>query len=67
MSAKLIVLKVLKVTAGIAAVVFWFVPLRTGTQLLLFAGSIVVLLVCSAVSLYLNDEHAGYWPDEPRR
>jgi hypothetical protein len=53
--AKRVVLNVIKVVAGIAAAVFWFVPLATGTQVVLFVGSIVVLLICFAASSSLDD------------
>jgi hypothetical protein len=43
------------VVAGIAAVIFWLVPLATGTQVLLFLGSIIVFLICFAVSGSLDD------------
>jgi hypothetical protein len=65
--AKRIVLNIFKVIAGIAAVVFWFVPLATGTQVILFIGSIVVLLVCFAVSSNLDDDNTGFWPSPPNQ
>ena len=64
--AKRIVLKAIKIVAGTAAVVFWLMPLSTGTQFLLFAGSIVVLLICFALSSNLDDEHTGFWPSKPK-
>ena len=57
--------------AGIAAVVFWFCPLRTGTQVLLFVASIVLFLICHAVLSNLDDDYIekhlkdGYWPPKP--
>jgi len=63
--AKRLVLNVIKVVAGIAAMVFWFVPLATGTQVVLFVGSIVVLLICFAASSSLDDSNTGYWPQNP--
>jgi hypothetical protein len=65
MTAKHIVLNIIKVIAGIAAVVFWFVPLRTGTQFLLFSASIVVMLICFGISSSLDDSNTGYWPENP--
>jgi lipopolysaccharide export LptBFGC system permease protein LptF len=60
------ILKIVKVLAGIAAVVFWLVPLRTGTQVLLFVASIVVMLLCFALSSGLNENaNTGYWPTAP--
>jgi hypothetical protein len=63
--AKRVVLNVIKVVAGIAAAVFWFVPLATGTQVVLFVGSIVVLLICFAASSSLDDSNTGYRPENP--
>jgi hypothetical protein len=54
--------------AGIAAVVFWFCPLRTSTQVLVFVASITVLLICHSVLINLDEAYAakhgsvGYWP-----
>jgi hypothetical protein len=62
---------VVKGIAGIAAVVFIFCPLSTGTQILAFVGSIVVFLICHSVLTNLDedylDEHTknGYWPPKP--
>jgi hypothetical protein len=57
------VLKILKLAAGIAAVVFLLMPLGTWTQVLLFIGCIAVLFVCLVAGSYLDD--TGQWPDEP--
>jgi hypothetical protein len=68
---KRIVVTVVKGMAGIAAVVFILCPLSTGTQVLAFVGSIVVLLICHFVLSDLDenyiDEHMkdGYWPTGP--
>jgi hypothetical protein len=65
------VVKVAKVIAGIAAIVFVFTPLRTDTQFLLFVASIAVMLICFFVYRSLDDEasddgaNAGYWPSKP--
>jgi len=62
---------IVKGIAGIAAVVFIFCPLSTGTQVLAFAGSIVVFLICHSLLTNLDenyiDEHIknGYWPPKP--
>jgi len=45
--------------------IFGFMPLATGTQVLLFGGSIVVLLICFAASGSLDDSKTGYWPQNP--
>ena len=66
-----IIVTVVKVIAGIAAVVFIFCPLSTGTQILAFVGSVVVFLICHSVLSNLDenyiDEHIknGYWPPKP--
>jgi hypothetical protein len=60
---KPILLKVINVGAGIAAVVFWFMPLGTVTQVLLCVGSLAIAFVCYAVSGSLNGENTGYWPN----
>jgi hypothetical protein len=65
--AKRYFLKPISVVAGIAAVVFFFMPLRTFTQVLLCSGSLAIALICAAVSGSLNDEHTGYWPDKPKQ
>ena len=68
---KRIVVTVVKGIAGIAAVVFIFCPLSTGTQSLAFVVSIVVFLICHSVLTNLDetyiDEHMknGYWPPKP--
>ena len=49
-----IALKVARVGAVIAAVLFWVMPLRTGTQVLLFIASIGIFLICKAVSKRLD-------------
>lgn len=61
------VLTGIKGLAAIAAVVFWFCPLRTGIQILLFVASIAVLLICHVVLTELDETYAakgptGYWP-----
>jgi hypothetical protein len=68
---KRIVVTVVKGIAGIAAVVFIFCPLSTGTQILAFVGSIVVFLICHSVLTNLDenyiDKHmkTGNWPPRP--
>ena len=63
---KRILLNIVKAIAGLAAVVFWFSPLGTATQLLIFLASIAVMLICFAVSSTLDDQaNTGYWPDKP--
>lgn len=54
--------------AGIAAVVFILARMTTNTRLLLFAGSIVVILVCFGLLKLLegDDENTGYWPPGPK-
>ena len=67
-STKRVVLAVIRGLAGIAAVVFWLCPLRTGTQVLVFVASIAVFLTCHSVLTDLDETYAakhnsaGYWP-----
>lgn len=60
------VLKVINVLAGIAALVFFFMPLRTVTQVLLCVGFLAIALICFAVSGSLDNENTGYWPNKPK-
>jgi hypothetical protein len=57
----------IKTAAGIAVVVFLLARMTTNTGLLLFLGSIVVLLVCFGLLKYLedDDDNSGYWPTNP--
>jgi len=70
-SSKRTVLTVIKDLAGIAAVVFWLCPLRTGTQILGCVASIAVFLICHSVLTNLDETYAakygsaGYWPKPP--
>jgi len=59
---KRVVLNVVKTIAVIAGAVFWFCPLSTATQVLLFVASIVVLLICFGISSGLDESNSGYWP-----
>ena len=65
------IVTVVKVMAGIAAVVFLLCPLSTGMQVLAFGGSIVVLLICHFVLASLDENSIdqrmknGYWPPKP--
>lgn len=64
--AKSIIRSALKVVAAIAGLVCLFCPVREFKQLLLFIGSMAVLLVCLLLWLLLfGDEHTGWWPDKP--
>ena len=65
MNVKQVVLRITKALAMIAAIVFWFTPFHTATQVLIFVTSIVVFLVCLAISVKLDDKNTGYWPDNP--
>jgi hypothetical protein len=60
---------VIKATAGIAAVVFILARMTTNTGLLLFIGSIVVLLICFGLLKLLedDDENTGYWPNDTKQ
>jgi hypothetical protein len=56
----------IKYLAGLSAVVFWFCPLRTGIQVLVFVASIAVLLICHFALTSMDETYAnrdaGYWP-----
>ena len=60
---------IVKGIAAIAGIVFVFWLPRTGTDALIFGGSIVLLLICYAVLSKWDDdfinEHVkqGYWPE----
>lgn len=59
------ILNVLKLLAGIAAVVAIFVPLGTFNQVLIFFVSIGVGIVCFIASSELEDDKPGslsFWP-----
>jgi len=61
---------VIKGIAGIAAVVFVLCPISTGTQILAFAASVVVFLICHFMLVnldetYLDKYPSGYWPPQP--
>jgi O-antigen ligase len=58
----------IKTVAVIAVAVFVFARMSTNTGLLLFVGSIVVLLVCFGLLKFLedDDDNAGYWPPGPK-
>jgi len=54
----------IKVVATIAAVVLLLVPTGPFYGLVLFVGSIIVLLVCLLLWLLLGgDENTGFWPN----
>jgi O-antigen ligase len=58
----------IKTVAGLAALVFFLARMTTNTGLLLFVGSIVVLLVCFGLLRFLedDDDNTGYWPPNPK-
>jgi len=60
---------VIKAVAGIAVVVFLLTRFTTNTGVLLFVGSIVVLLVCFGLLKLLedDDENTGFWPRDPKQ
>jgi uncharacterized membrane protein HdeD (DUF308 family) len=66
--AKRIVRSAIKVVAVIAGLVCMFVPASEFNQLLLFIGSLVVLLLCLLLWLLLfGNEDTGWWPDKPEQ
>ena len=66
--SKRIIRGAIKTVAGIAALVFFLAPMKTNAGLLLFVGSIVVLLVCFGLLKFLedDDDNTGYWPTNPK-
>jgi len=59
-----IFLKVIRIVAGMAALVAIFCPLRTFTLTFLFLGSIAVLLICHAALMAWDDK---YFAENKRR
>jgi hypothetical protein len=64
-------LKVIRIVAGIAAVVAIFCPFSTFTLIFMFLGSIAFLLICHAALMAWDDKYFGegskdgYWPSKP--
>ena len=58
----------IKTVAVIAGAVFFFARMTTNAGLLLFVGSIVVLLVSFGLLKFLedDDDNTGYWPPNPK-
>ncbi|HYM75850.1 MAG TPA: hypothetical protein VE377_07715 [Candidatus Dormibacteraeota bacterium] len=58
----------IKTVAAIAAAAFLFARMGTNTGLLIFVGSIVVLLGCFVLLKFLEDDEddTGYWPPNPK-
>jgi hypothetical protein len=67
-TGKRILRGVVKVVAAAAAAVFFLDSrLSSSTGILLFVGSIAVLLVCLFVWLIFDlREDTGFWPDKPK-
>jgi hypothetical protein len=63
---KRVLLKSIRIVAGIGAVVFVLMPMGTLTQVLLCVGSLVIALICSVIAGSLDDKNTGYWPDKPK-
>jgi hypothetical protein len=59
----------LKAIGGIAGVVFFLARFTTNTGVVLFVGSIVVLLVCFVLLKFLegDDDNTGFWPMNPKQ
>jgi len=65
--AKRLIRGAIKAVALLAVAVFVFARMTTNTGLLLFVGSIVVLLVCFGLLKFLeDDDNTGYWPPNPK-
>ena len=60
-----VVLNSVKVMAAIAGLVFWFCPLSSSTQILIFVASLIVLFICAMITHNLDDTQSGYWPPRP--
>jgi hypothetical protein len=64
-------LKVIRIVAGMAAVVAVFCPFSTFTLIFVFLGSIAVLVICHRALMAWNDKYFGanskdgYWPSKP--
>jgi purine-cytosine permease-like protein len=65
---KRVFILIVKGIAAVAALVFWFWRPSTGGEALVFFLSIVVLLICAAVLINLDDNFISrhvkerYWP-----
>jgi len=68
---KRVVLAFTKLVCGLAGVVFLFCPIRTGTQILVNVGAVIVALICGVIIYNLDDSndsrHSGYWPQDPTK
>jgi phosphate starvation-inducible membrane PsiE len=66
--AKGLIRAVIKTVAVIAVIGFVVARVTTDWGMLLFAGSIVVLLICSGLLKLFeaDDENTGYWPGDPK-
>jgi hypothetical protein len=66
-----VTLAVTKLVCGLAGVVFLFCPLKTGTQVLINVGALVVALICGFIIYNLDDSDdsrkSGYWPPDPAK
>lgn len=66
-----IFLKVIRIVAGIAAVVAVFCPFSTFTLIFVLLGSMAVLLICHAALMawdakyFGENSKDGYWPSKP--
>ena len=67
---KRVILVVAKIVCGLAGVVFLFCPIRTGTQILVNVGALIVALICGVIIYNLDDSDSrssGYWPQDPTK
>ncbi len=68
---KRVALAITKVVCGIAAVVFLFCPIRTGAQILINIGALIVAIICAVIVYNLDDSDenckSGYWPQGPAK
>ena len=67
--SKRLIRGMIKAVAGIAVVVFVLARFTSDAGVLLFVGSIVVLLVCFGLLKLMegDDENTGFWPGDPKQ
>ncbi len=56
-------LKLARVIAAIAAMVFIFCPVSTATQVIVFMIATVVMVGSSLVAGHWDETNTGYWPE----
>jgi hypothetical protein len=65
------IILIIKATAIVAGLTFWFSRLSTNIGLILFGASIIIGGLCAVALSYLDDDflknqkNEGYWPSRP--